>query len=103
MLKTWAAAGIMIEFVNTTVYESQMHRQAAVENTKMFTCFVSLKQSKWTLFVRVARTTTPKMVIPFTPYSTTDNQTVRFSPLVSQNTSLVYCGGLVVMSKTGVV
>ena len=64
-------------FVNITVYGSQMSRELAVENTKAFTVLVSLKLSKWTFLVRVARTTTPKMVTPFTPYSTTDNQTMR--------------------------
>ena len=90
-------------FVSITVYGSQINREIAVENTKVFTFLVSLKLSKWMFLVRVARTTTPKMVIPFTPYSTTDNQTMRLLPSVSQNKFLVYRGGLLVMSNSDVV
>ena len=90
-------------FISITVYGSQINREIAVENTKAFTFLVSLKLSKWTFLVRVARTTTPKMVIPFTPYSTTDNQTMRLFPSVSQNKFLVYRGGLLVMSNSDVV
>ena len=65
---------------NVRAYGNHVHRQITVENTKRFTCLLSLKLFKWTFLVRTARNATATIVTPFTPNIMAAAQIPKFSP-----------------------